>query len=179
VSVQYATASELASYIQSDVDTSTAVLLLQLASAEFNREADTSFTPITATWSEAGNGGLVMIVPWRPITAVTAVRIAGTTVTDYSRIEQRFYRTGGWGSPWAFPPDLIEIDLTYGYATVPDEVKAAVLETAAQAYQQPASTIAAESIDDYRVRYNANTGGVQLSASAMKLAADIRGQFLA
>jgi hypothetical protein len=179
VSVQYATASELASYIQSDVDTSTAVLLLQLASAEFNNEADTSFTPITTTWSEAGNGSYVMTVPWRPITAVTAVRIAGVVVTDYTRIKQRFYRLGGWGSPWAFPPDLVEIDLTYGYAAVPDEVKGAVLETAASAYQQPTGEIAAESIDDYRVRYNASAGGVQLTPSAKDLATGYRGIFVA
>lgn len=175
--VQYATPEDLASYIQSDVDTSTAVLLLELASAEFDQEADTTFTATTATWSEPGTGSRILEVPWRPIIAVTQVRVAGVIVTDYTRIKQNFYRSAGWGTWGAFPPDLVEIDLTYGYSTVPDEVKGAVLETAAAAYQQPASSVAAESIDDYRVRYNAGTGGVQLTANALKLAADIRGQF--
>lgn len=177
--VQYATASELASYIQADVDTSTANLLLQLASAEFNSEADTTFVSTTATWSEAGNGSRILEVPWRPITAVSAVRIAGVTVTDYTRIKQRFYRSNGWGTVCGFPPDLVEIDLTYGYSSVPDDVKAAVLETAASAYQQPSSAVAAESIDDYRVRYNSDSGGVQLTPYAKDIAAGYRGMFLA
>jgi hypothetical protein len=46
---QYATASELASYLQKDLDTATAVQALTLASADFSNAADTWFTPTTVT----------------------------------------------------------------------------------------------------------------------------------
>jgi hypothetical protein len=43
----YATASELASYLQQDLDTATATLVLTVASGAFAREADTGSTPCT------------------------------------------------------------------------------------------------------------------------------------
>jgi len=184
--VQYATAAELASYLQQDVDTSTATLLLQLASAEFDNEADTTFTPTTVTHSEVGNGSRVLIPPFKPIISINAVRINNVTVTDYTVVTSRIwyaklYRNNGFGywlnlQDWiGFPPQNVEVDLTYGYATPPDDVKASVLETAAQAYHQPTGAVIAEAIDDYKVSYAAHIGGVQLTSYAQKIAASYVG----
>ena len=177
---QYATASELASYIQQDVDTDTAELLLQLASAEFNNLADTVFGgAIAATYQTTGTSARAIILPFKPVVSVTAVRIAGAVVTDYTRIRHKLYRASGFGSTWSFPPDLVEVDLTYGFTTVPDDVKGAVLEAAAQAYQQPSSAVVAETIDDYRVAYSTHSGGVQLTPFGKEVAAGYAGMYAA
>jgi hypothetical protein len=64
----------------------------------------------------------------------------------------------------------VEIDYTHGFVSVPDDVKGAVLESAAAAYSSPDVTVKSESIDDYSVSSAANSGGVMLSPAAMQLA---------
>jgi hypothetical protein len=77
----------------------------------------------------------------------------------------------GFGIPWRFPPDLVEVDYTYGYTgTIPDDVAAAVLETAAAAYQSPDLTTVSEQIDDYRIQTAPNMGGMRLTSFALELA---------
>jgi len=129
-------------------------------------------------------GGTKLWLPFRPVTAVSAVRVisqsAGTTtLTDYTRIKSWLYRAAGFGAYYAIPPDLVEVDLTHGYATCPDDVKGAVLETAGAAYLSPDITTVRESIDDYTVQSSASAGGVQLSQSAYTLAGLYRGTFAA
>lgn len=183
MSVLYATPSELASYLQQDVDTSTATLALQVASKLFSTRADTMFAATTVTYQTKAVGDYRLWLPFRPVTAVSAVRIISggvtTTVTDYTRIKQWLYRAAGFGAWYAIPPDLIEVDLTHGYATVPDDVKGAVLETAGASYASPDTTVKSESIDDYSVSSAANSGGVMLTPAAEKLAALYRGPIAA
>jgi hypothetical protein len=184
VSVMYATASELASYLKRDVDTSTATLALQTTSQLFALRANTAFLPTTATYQVEGNGWSRLRLPFRPIISIQAVRIvtaAGgtTTVTDYTRIKQVLFRLAGWGVRCAFPPDMVEVDLTHGFAAVPDDVKGAVLESAGAAYSSPDITVKSESIDDYSVSSAANSGGVMLSPAAKDLADMYRGTFAA
>lgn len=180
----YATASELASYLQQDVDTSTATLALQTTSQLFTMRADTAFLPTTVTYQVEGSGYARLRLPYRPIISIQAVRIitaAGTTttITDYTRIKRVLYRAAGWGAAGAFPPDMVEVDLTHGLAAVPDDVKGAVLESAGAAYSSPDITVKSESIDDYSVSSAANSGGVMLSPAAEKLADLYRGTFAA
>lgn len=184
MSVLYASASELASYLQQDVDTSSATLALQTTSQLFALRANTAFLPTTATYQIEGYGHARIRLPFRPVISIQAVRVvtaaAGTTtVTDYTRIKSVLYRVAGWGVRCAFPPDMIEVDLTHGYATVPDDVKGAVLESAGAAYSSPDITVKSESIDDYSVSSAANSGGVMLSPFAEKLADLYRGTFAA
>lgn len=184
MSVMYATVAELASFLQKDLDTATATLALQTASQLFSTRANTMFNSTTVTYQTEGLGYRQLQLPFRPVTAVSAVRIVnpntGTqTITDYARIKTVLYRLIGFGVPGAFPPDMVEVDLTYGYATVPDDVKGVVLETAAAAYQGPDITVASESIDDYSVKMAANTGGMSLSPAAVALADLYRGTIAA
>jgi hypothetical protein len=171
----YATASELASYLQQDLDTSTATLVLTTASGLFAREADTVFTATTVTYTTMVDGCTVLEPPYRPITAVSAVRVNTATITGWVLRAGVLYRTAGFGYRYAWPPDQIDVDLTYGYTTVPDDVKGAVLETAAQAYQVPVSAVVSEQIDDYAVRYVNSGGGLQLTDAARQLALTYRG----
>ncbi len=150
----YPTPTELAGYLQKDLDTFSATQALTLAAADFEAAADTSFQSTAVTHQEAGTGGCHLVLPFSPVIAVSAARIAGVAVTDYTRIGQIMYRTNGWGGPW-FPPSLVEVDLTHGYTTDRLDAKLAILEIAAGLYEHPDVGIASESIDDYRVtRFN-------------------------
>lgn len=165
---QYATPSELASYLQQDLDAATANLVLTVASGEFARAADTEFTATAVTYRTTGTRATGIILPFSPVIAVSAVRINSVAVTGYTLIGRRLYRPAGFGSSWTtVPPDLLEVDLTHGYTTVPDNVKGAVLEMAAQAYANP-ELVTRESIDDYSIQRA--TGAVGLTPIAEKLA---------
>ena len=89
------------------------------------------------------------------------------------------YRLIGFGVPGMFPPDALEVDLTHGWAAVPDDVKGAVLETAGAAYMNPDVSTSSESIDDYSVHSAPNIGGMMLSPSAAMLADLYRGTVMA
>jgi hypothetical protein len=175
---QYATAAELASYLQQDLDTSTAVQALTLASAEFIGASDTVFTATTTTWSTLIKYYCTRVdLPFNPVTAVSAVRLNGVALTGSTLRQNALYRISGFGSGHAFPPDLLEVDLTYGYTTVFDDVKKAVLEIAAGMYSNP-TTVQSESIDDYTVRY---VPGTEITPGRpwRDVAADYRGLILA
>jgi hypothetical protein len=179
---QLATAAELASWLQQDVDTSTANLVLTAASARFELESGTKFSSTAATYQVEGRGQPVISLPRGPVIAVSAVRVAGVTLaaSDYTLVISNLYRVIGWGRIWGstvptapyvgFPPELVEVDYTYGYTTVPDDVKGVVLETAGVAYQSPNPGNIYEGIDDYIVKSAPDAGGIQLSPAAQLLA---------
>lgn len=177
--VQYATAVELAGYLKQDVDTYTANLVLTLASGQFSQAANTWFAPTAVTYTTTGTACTAIRLPYRPVTAVAAVRISGVTVTGWTLVKNTLYRVAGFGTSSTTPPDKVEIDLTHGETSAPDDVKAAVLETAAAAYSVPVGAVVGESIDDYQVRYSPAGGGVQLTPSAAGLAGLYRGTFAA
>jgi len=176
---QYATDVELAGKLQKDVDTYSANQVLTLASALFSREADTWFEPTTATYTTLGTPCPSIDLPFRPVISVTAVRINGVAVTGWTLIKRTLWRAQGFGTSCAIPPDKVEIDLTHGYATASDDVKAEILDVAAQAYDIPVGAVVAESIDDYAVKYATTGGGLQLTPSARSLALSYRGTLVA
>lgn len=179
----YATPADLASFLQMDLDTSSATLALQVASQMFSTRANTMFAPTATTYQVIGQGAWQLYLPFRPVISVEEVRIVGalgtTVITDWTRIKTVLYRLIGFGLPGAFPPDMVEVDLHYGYATAGDDVKGVVLESAGGAYSNPDVTSASESIDDYSVKRFANLGGVSLSATAKTLADLYRGTIAA
>lgn len=183
---QLATPAELASYLQKDLDTSSATLALTIASGLFETAAATKFGATASTYQVEGRGQPVISIPREPLISVQQVRVAGAILlaSDYTLVMNNLYRVVGWGRVWGstsatapyvgFPPDLVEVDYTYGYTTVPDDVKGAVLETAGAMYQNPDITVAKESIDDYSVESARAAGGVQLSPAAKVLAEKYR-----
>lgn len=148
-----ATPTELAGYLQQDLDTYTATQALTLGTAEFCRVADTAFSATSTTWSTIGDGCWELVLPFNDITAVSAVRVNGVAITGWSLRIDRLYRYAGFGYRGMFPPDQVDVDLTYGQIAYPDDVKLAVLEIAAGIYDHPTSEIS-EQIDDYVVRYD-------------------------
>jgi hypothetical protein len=176
--VQYATAVELAGFLQKDLDTYSANQVLTLASAMFSLEADTWFAPTTATYTTLGTFHRCIHLPFRPVISVTQVRINGVVITDWTLIKRTVWRAVGFGNPWNMPPDQVDFDLTHGTSSVPDDVKAQVLDLAGQAYEIPVAAVVSESIDDYAVKY-ATGGGLQLTSSARDLAQMYRGTLAA
>jgi hypothetical protein len=168
----YASASDLASFLQQDVDTATATLVLTKATALFDQRSKSHWGgQLTTTYGKPGNGEPEIVLPFAPLVAVSQVRVNGVVLaTGYTVIEQSVYRRIGWGRWSAFPPDLIEIDYSYGYATVTDDVAAAVLEAAGAAYAHPDPAVTSETIDDYTYKTSPNIGGMALTPSAAALA---------
>jgi len=150
---QYATESELASYLQQDLDTASATLALTLASGEFSAAAETWWTPTSTTYKATAYGNCEVDLPYKPVSAVSAVRINGNVITGWVLRGDTLYRAAGFGYRYGWPPDALEVDLTHGYATAPDDVKLATLEIASGLYDNP-SGVVSEAIDDYTVRYN-------------------------
>ena len=168
----YATASELASYLQQDLDTASATQALTLASGDFSRAADTWWTPTSVTWTTDVDGCTVLEPPFYPITAVSAVRVNGLAVTGWSLRNGKLYRSAGFGARSSWPPDYAEVDLTHGYTAATDDVKLSVLEIAAGLYENPTGA-ASESIDDYAVKYNGTP--IAPGRPWREVAADYRG----
>lgn len=175
----YATPTELASYLQQDLDSATATLVLTVASGQFSLYADTQFASTAVTYTALGTPFMSLTLPFRPVIAVQALRINGVTVTGYTLIKNTLFRAAGFGTPLNTPPDVVQVDLTHGFTSVPDDVKAAVLDMAAQAYSVPVGVVSSEAIDDYSIKYAASGGGVQLTPYARDVAALYRGTLAA
>jgi hypothetical protein len=170
----YATPTELAGYLKKDVDTYSATQALTLASGEFTIAADTAFSATTVTWATQGGPGADIQIPYRPVTAVSQVRLNGSVITGWTLRHNALWRSAGFGTWSAFPPDLLEVDLTHGYTTVFDDVKLAVLEIAAGFYENPTG-VASEQIDDYRVTYYTGTPIAPSGRPWREVAAGYRG----
>jgi hypothetical protein len=174
----YATATELAGYLQQDLDTYTATQALTLGTAEFIRAADTVFSATTTTWSSIVDGCTNLRLPFNDVTAVSAVRINGVAITGWSLRIETLYRAAGFGRYCMFPPDQADVDLTYGYTSVPDDVKLAVLEIAAGVYDHPTSEVSL-TIDDYTTRYDPSKKISPAGRPWQDVAASYRGLLIA
>jgi hypothetical protein len=174
----YATATELAGYRQEDLDTYSATQALTLGTAEFIRVAETAFAATTATWSAIADGCTVLELPYNDVTAVSAVRINGVTITGWTLRVGTLYRSAGFGYRYAWPPDQVDVDLTYGKTAVPDDVKLAVLEIANGIYEHPAGW-SSLTIDDYTVRYDPSNKISPAGRPWQDVAADYRGLLIA
>lgn len=171
------TVSELASYLQRDVDTSSAALAKDSAQAivrawcrqEITQATytDTVLPIVSLDWTWG------VLLPQRPVTAVSSVSVNGTPYTlgvEYAwngispwiRLAQRTWTT----SSFQDEPTAV-VTYTAGYATVPAEVKAVALAVAARQYDNPQG-LRQVSIDDYsetRAGADDDLAGVSLLAA--------------
>jgi hypothetical protein len=108
-------------------------------------------------------------LPGKPVTAVSAVSVDGAAVTDHKLVHGRLWRLCGWS--WCGTPVEVGVTLTHGFATVPADVKALVVDLAiagldAAAEGAHAPNKIAEKIDDYAVTW---ATGAEAVATAMEL----------
>lgn len=185
------TLEELASWVQSDLDTATATLARDQAVAYLEAE-----TGVTLTSQSAAT--ITYEVRWDdcwidlpiPTTAVDSVAIDGTTVDadDYQLVNNRLYRRVGWGgSRWTSDNRFayrsseddyasVAVTLDYGFAdgSAPGEFKTWGLVLAGQAYQiMPNLNRQSVRLDDFAETYA--TGG-ELVAAGMSLPPQVLGR---
>lgn len=133
-----ATPTELAGFLQQDLDTYSATQALDVASQAIRDHCGWTISEETVTDKVLDSYGEHSI--WLPtllLTAVGSVVEKGTTltvVTDYDWTSYgRLIRSGRW------PNEARSVTVTYthGYAIVPDSVKGICLAAAARRYQNP------------------------------------------
>lgn len=179
---QLATPTDLAALLQSDVDTSTATLLIEMATAIVQQACGGQ--RIVQVVGDVLTMGCYsdswLDLPQIPVTAVASVVLDGVTLTantDYKLIGNRIWRRYGWqanlGYPWdwsyswahatippGYPvqePSTVVVTCTHGYAAGSQDLqlaRSAVLSLARSGYSNP-SGASSESIDDYSVTFDA------------------------
>ncbi len=172
--MSFATPADLSSILRRTFDsgmTTSAQLLLDLATAaitNYTRQTLTLVTndvvPLHGNWSHE------LILPERPVTAVTVVAI-GTGIaaetliqdTDWNwpgkdvvirgakipaKVREEWDRADDWGGPNM----TVTVTYTHGLATIPNDLRGVCLSAAARAYVNP-DGIMLEHIGGYQVRY--------------------------
>lgn len=175
-----ATPSDLASLLQQDVDTATATLLIEAATAVVQgvtgQRLVQVLNDIAVLDLDEHDRSLYLELPERPVTAVTTVLIGATAVTDYSTQlrRNRLWRAYGWRSTLiAYPsqPSLVTVTYSHGYAAGDQKLqlaRGAVLSLAAAVYGNPGGATR-EQIDDYAVAYEAASARMEASTSLVAL----------
>lgn len=176
---QLATPADLASLLQSDVDTSTATLLVELGTAVVQAAAGQRIIQVvddTVTLDlDDHDGGTWLTLPERPVTAVTAVAIGATALTSpvgYTAqlSRSRLWRSYGWRSTlinYYNQPSTVTVTYTHGYPVGHQKLqlgRAAVLGIVKAAYSNPAGATRI-TIDDYTEAYDVISAAMDASPS--------------
>jgi hypothetical protein len=178
------TIEEFASYVQSDVDTATAVLLRDLATGAIKSATGQEVDVVTDdAITLAAPDGPWLVLPQLPASEPTLVKVDGETITDWTFSVDRLYRPQGWTAydDTTGAPLRVEVTYTHGYATAPAELKRIALQAAARAYTNPSGasshseTIGSESYSD-NYGSDARTLGVTLTAQEKREARRAVGQ---
>lgn len=157
----YASVDELSDWLGETVSGSRPTLLLETATDAVKAIIGHDITEGTETATLDGTGTEALVLPKHPVTAISQVDVDGTTLAAdaYKFIEAGVvYRTSGI---WAVGRQNIDVTYTHGFATIPGDVKAIVLETASRAWRSGAG-VSQESVGSYSVTYSRESAGVQL-----------------
>jgi hypothetical protein len=160
-----ATPEDLAALLQQDLDRATAELLIECATAVVQSAAGGQrilqvVNDVETLYLDEYDGGTWLVLPQRPVTAVSAVSIGATSVTDWSPQlnRSRLFRGDGWRSTLvAYPdaPSTVTVTYTHGFPDGDQRLqlaRSATLALAAQGYSNPGGALR-EQIDDYAVQY--------------------------
>lgn len=148
---------ELASFLQMDLDTATATLVIELATGKVQAAAGQLLVAGTATAVidvDICDWGPWLGLPQSPVRAVASVLIDGVVTTDFYLRSQRLWRLNGWNTN-SSAPTQVTIEFDYGHlagAQALEPARGDVLVLCAMAYGNP-SGASAEQIDDYRISY--------------------------
>lgn len=168
------TVPELASFLQKDVDTASATLAIEIATGLVQSAAEQRIVQVVNDTVvldlDQYDGGTWLPLPERPVTAVGAVLVGATTVTDFTAQlrRARLYRACGWRSatlPSWSTPSTVTVTYSHGYAVGNQKLqlaRATVFTLAGLAYENP-NGATSEQVDDYAVRYEA--AAVRLESS--------------
>jgi hypothetical protein len=141
-------------------DDDVANTFLAVASSIIRGAAQSPVLETTSTidlWAQ--ESGQYLDLPGKPVSAVSAVSLDGTTLvadTDYKLIYGRLWRRCGWATDWE--PLQIVVTLRHGLAVVPEWVVQLVCDVAIAGMSAATSgardpRVVVESIDDYSVTF--------------------------
>lgn len=151
----FASATDLASFLQRDLDTATAELLLEMASDAIREDVGQQIDEVTddEVILDPPDHGQALILPELPVTGVTAITVAGIALVDAvdyswgpSGIIRRFgtsltlndVTVDGW--TWGQAAQSIAVTYSHGYPAGARQLKtcrAVCLQAAARAYINP------------------------------------------
>lgn len=157
---QLATPSDLASWLQQDLDASTAGLLLECATGVIQATVGQRIVRATTTPSLPGTCGQWLNLPQWPVVSVASVELDGTAITDWELIGVRLWRAGGWQPSGT--PVVVEPTYTHGYASNDQALqfgRSAALSLCAPFYSNPGGASSVK-IDDYAETYGAMTAAM-------------------
>lgn len=154
--------TDLAAYLQQDVDTASATIARTMATGVITAHTNQLFEAATYTHLLPISSGLTIRLPQRPVTDVTSVTVDATLLV--SGTDWDWDGIGDTVALDAFTPadaDEWQATVVYdaGFATVPAAVQAVALDLAAQLYSRSPG-VTSESVDDYRVQYAATSVGL-------------------
>lgn len=92
---------------------------LAVASTSIRDAAGSAIGVLTSTVTVTGGTARLLRLPG-PVTAVTAVEIDGTAVTDYTTLAEGLWRQCGWSNGCG--PVPVAVSLTHGLTAVPEDV---------------------------------------------------------
>lgn len=169
-----ATPSDLASALQQDVDTATATLWLQAATAAVQEAAGQRIVLIeNEQITLTGTADSWLRLPQQPVRAVATVLLDGSAVTlgsagsggsTYRRRGSRLWRGDGWQT-YVGEPSEVTVIYSHGYDTDEQGIELArgtVIGLARTPYDNPAA-VSREQIDDYSVAYQAVSAALELN----------------
>jgi len=160
-----ATASDLASLVQADVDTASATLAIEIGTAVVQAAADGQriLQVVGDTATAVGTTERFLRPPQWPVTAVSAVTLDGVALTagsagsggsTYRLVGDRLYRGCGWQTYCGEPSEVV-FTYTHGYAAGDQRLqlgRGAALSLGRGLFVN-ASGVIREQIDDYAVAY--------------------------
>jgi hypothetical protein len=164
---QLADPADLASILQvASVDAYTATMLVEIGTAVVQAETGQRIVQVAGDVMELDldeyDEGPYLVLPERPVTAVTAVLVGSTAVTDYvaQKRRSRLWRASGWRSTLVYYPDqpsTVTVTYTHGYPPGHQKLQLArgvVLSIIAGVYTNPGGASSVK-IDDYAATYAA------------------------
>lgn len=164
---QLVTPEELASFLQQDLDTATATLLIELATGKVQDAAGQLLVAGTATAVidvDVCDFGPWLALPQSPVRSVSSVLIDGVAATDWYLRSQRLWRLNGWNTNSSVPTQ-VKPTFTYGYlpgAQALQPARSDVFTLCAMAYPNPGGATS-EAIDDYKITYAEADARMQVS----------------
>jgi hypothetical protein len=177
---QLCTPSDLASWLQQDLDLSTATLLVECGTAVVQATAEQRIVQVVddevTLDVDEWHRGLYLELPERPVTAVATVLIGATAVTDYSTAlrRARLWRADGWRSTltlYPSQPSTVTVTYTHGYASGHQRLQLArgsVLALIAGVYSTPTGATSVK-IDDYAEVFEAMSARMEASPARQRL----------